>query len=82
MISCLRTKFNQKGSFKSRNHTDRPRYPTEKEDIDNVTSSRCNRFLSSTRLPDLIRNATGPQILDKNSSKTKFIFFKSGVRLC
>ena len=55
MLSSLRTKFRQTDSFKSRHHTDRPRYPTRKEDTDNITSSRRNRFLSNTRSPDLVR---------------------------
>ena len=65
MISGHRTKFCQKGSFKSRHHIDRPHYPTRKEEIDNVTSCRCNPFLSSRRSPDLVRNTMGIPICDK-----------------
>ena len=35
------------------------------EDIDNVTSFRRNWFLSSARIPGLVRNATGTQICAK-----------------
>ena len=57
MIYSLRTKFLQKGSIENRHHNDRPRIPTRKEDICNVTSSRRILILSSTRIPDLVRNS-------------------------
>ena len=62
-ISSLRTKIRQIGSIKYRGqHAVRPHKATRREDIDNVTSFRCNRFLSSAKILALVRNATGTQI--------------------
>ena len=58
-ISSLRTKSSQTGSIKNRYHPDRPRKTTRREDINNVTSSRRNRFLNSTLIPGFVRKATG-----------------------
>ena len=44
-ISSLRTKIRQMGSVENRHHADRPHKTTRREDIDNVTSFRRNRFL-------------------------------------
>ena len=63
--SSLRTKIRQIGSVENRHHADRPRKTTRKEDIDNVTSFRRNRFLSRASLPGLVRNATGTRICAK-----------------
>ena len=64
-ISSLRTKIHQIGSVENRHHADRPRTTTRREDIDNATSFRSNRFLSITRIPGLVRNATGTLICAK-----------------
>ena len=50
---------------KIKNHADRSRKTTRREDIDKVTSFRRNRFLSRARIPGLVRNATGTQICAK-----------------
>ena len=57
--SSLRTNIRQMGSVENRHHADRPRKTTRREDVDNVTSFRRNRFLSTARIPGLVRNATG-----------------------
>ena len=66
-ISNLRTKM---GDVKNRYHADRQRKTTRRKNIDNVTSFRRNRFLSSSRLPGFERNAKGTRIFCQNSSKT------------
>ena len=63
--SSLRTKIRQMGSVENRHHADRPRKITWREDIDNVTSFRRNRFLSRARIPGLERNAMGTRICAK-----------------
>ena len=50
---------------KIKNHVDRSRKTTNREDINNVTSFRRNRFLSRARIPDFVRNATGTRICAK-----------------
>ena len=60
--SSLRTNIRQMGSVENRHHAVRPRKTTRKEDVDNVTSFRRNRFLSRARIPGLVRNATGTRI--------------------
>ena len=64
--SSFRTKIRQMGSVENRHHADRPRKTTRRADIDNVTSLRRNRFLSRTRVPDLVENVTRTW----NSAKT------------
>ena len=64
-ISRLRTKYRQTGTIKERPHPGRPRKSTRCEDNFIVTSSGCNRFLSSTRIAGLVRNATGTRICAK-----------------
>lgn len=61
-ISRLRTKFQQTGSVKDRPRSGRPRKTSRREDNYIVTSSRRDRFLSSTKLAGLVRNATGTRI--------------------
>ena len=61
-ISRLRTKYRQTGTIKDRPRPGRPRKTTQREDNFKVTSSRRNRFLSSTRIAGLLRNATGTRI--------------------
>ena len=56
--SNLRAKIRQMGSVENRHHADRLRKTPRREDIDNGTSSRRNRFLSRARIPGLVRNAT------------------------
>ena len=63
--SSLRTKIRQMSSVENRHHADRPRKITRREDIDNVTSFRRNRFLGRARIPGLVRNATGTRICAK-----------------
>ena len=60
--SSLRTNIPQMGSVVNWHHADRPRKTTRREDVDNVTSFRRNRFLSRARIPGLVRNATGTGI--------------------
>ena len=75
-ISSLRTKICQMGCVK--NHImpiDHERH-TRREDIDNVTSFRCNRFTSRTRMPGFVRNATGIRTCAKTDQKRL-----KGVRL-
>ena len=64
-ISSLRTKVRQMDSVENRHYADRPRKTTRREDIDNVTSFRRNRFLSRARIPGLVRHATGTRNCDK-----------------
>ena len=64
-ISRLRTKYRQTGTIKDRPRPGRPRKTTRREDNFIVTSSRRNRFLSSTRIAGLVRNATGTRICPK-----------------
>ena len=64
-LSCLSTKICQMNNVKNRHHADRPRKTTRIGDIDNVTSFRRNRFISSARMPDLVRNDTGTRICAK-----------------
>ena len=64
-IFNLRTKVPHTGSVKNRQHPYRPRKTTRREGIDNVTSFRRNRFLSSAKIPVLVRNATETQICAK-----------------
>ena len=64
-ISRLRTKYRQTGTIKDRPRPARPRKTTRREDNFIVTSSRRNRFLSSTRIAGLVRNATGTGICAK-----------------
>ena len=63
--SSLRTKICQMGSVENRHHADRQRKTTRREDIDNVTSFRRNRFLSRANIPGLVRNVTGTLICAK-----------------
>ena len=65
MISSLRTKIRQMCSVENRSHADRLRKTTRREDIEKMTSFRRNRFLSRTRMPGLVRNATGTRICAK-----------------
>ena len=60
--SSLRTNIRQMGSVENRHHADRPCKTTRREDVDNVTSFRRNRFLSRERIHGLVRNATGTRI--------------------
>ena len=76
-ISGLRTKICQMDNVKNRNHADRPRKTTRREDIDNVTSFRRNRFLSSASSSGLVRNATGTLICARTVQRRL-----SGARLC
>ena len=46
MKSSLRTNIRQIGSVENLHHADRPHKTTRREDVDNVTSFRRNRFLS------------------------------------
>ena len=46
----LRTQIRQTGSVKNRQHPYRQRKITRREDIDNVTSFKRNRFLSSAKI--------------------------------
>ena len=64
-ISRLRTKYRQTGTIKDRPRPGRPRKTTRREDNFIVMSSRRNRFLSSTRIAGLVRNATGTRICPK-----------------
>ena len=64
-ISSLRIKNRQMGCVENRHHVDRPCKTTRREDIDNVTSFRRNRFLIKARIPGLVRNATGTRICAK-----------------
>ena len=64
-ISRLRTKYRQTGTIKDRTRPGRPRKTTRRGDNFIVTSSRRNRFLSSTRIAGLVRNATGTRICPK-----------------
>ena len=59
-ISRLRTKSRQTGSVKK---------STWREDIDDLTSPKRNRFSSSTRIPGLVRNVTVTRIFAKTYSK-------------
>ena len=61
----IRTKICQMGNVKNLHHADRPRKTTGREGIDNVTSIRRNWFLSSARMPGLVRNAMGTWICAK-----------------
>ena len=63
--SSLRTKIRQMGCVENRHHADRPRRTIRREDIDNVTSFRRNRFLSRARIPGLVRKATETRICAK-----------------
>ena len=69
--SSLRTKICQMRNVKNRYmyHADRPRRTTRREDIDNASSFRRYRFLSSARMPGLVKM---PRELGfvSNSSKT------------
>ena len=58
-ISRLITIFRPPGSVKERHHSDRPCKTTRRKDIDNVASPRCNRFLSSIRIPGLSKKCHG-----------------------
>ena len=68
-ISRLRTKICQINNVKNRHNADRPRKTTRIGDIDNVTSFRRNRFLSSARMPGLVRNATGTRFCAKTDQR-------------
>ena len=61
-ISRLRAKYRQTGTVKDRLRPGRPRKTTRREDNYIVTSSRRNRFMSSTRIAGLVSNATGIRI--------------------
>ena len=52
----------EKSTVKDRPHPGRPRKTTRREDNYIVTSSRRNRFMSSTRIAGLVRNATGSRL--------------------
>ena len=65
LMSSLTTETRQTGSVRNRHHSDRPRKTTRREDIDIVTLFRRYRFLSSARVPCLVRNATGTRICAK-----------------
>ena len=54
---------------KIENQTDRSHKTTSREDIDKVTSFRCNRFLSRARIAGLVRNATGTRICAKTRQR-------------
>ena len=75
--SSLRTKIRQMSNVENRHHADRPRKITRREDIDNVTSFRRNRFLSRARIPGLVRNATGTRICAKTVQRRQ-----RDARLC
>ena len=62
-ISGLRAKVRQIGNVEY--HADRSRKTTRRDDIENVTSFRRNRFLSRARIPGLVRNALGTRICAK-----------------
>ena len=64
-ISSLRIMIRQIGSVKNRQHAARSRKTTRREDIENVTSVKRYRFLSSARIPGLVRSATGTWICAK-----------------
>ena len=64
-ISSPTTKIRQLDSVENRHHAERPRKTTRRENIDNVTSFSCNRFLSKARIHGLVRNATGARICAK-----------------
>ena len=64
-ISSLRTNICKMGSVKNRNHADRPRKTTRREDMDKVASFRRYRFVSSVRIPGLLRNAAEIRICVK-----------------
>ena len=61
-ISRLRAKYRQTGTVIDRPRPGRPRKTTRREDNYIMTSSRRNRFMSSTRIAGLVRNATGTRI--------------------
>lgn len=63
-ISRLKTRFRQTGAVVDRPRTGRPRKTTQREDLFLVTSSRHNRFMSSRRLADRLRNTTGTRVSD------------------
>ena len=54
-ISSLRTKIRRISSVENRNHADRSRKTTRREDIDKMTSFRRKRFLSRARIPGLVK---------------------------
>ena len=64
-ISRRRTKYRQTCTVKDRPRPGRPRKTTRREDNFIVTSSPRNRFLCSTRIAGLVRNATGTRICAK-----------------
>ena len=64
-ISSPRTNIRQMDRVENQHHVDRPRKTIRREDIDNVTSFRRNRFLSRARIPGLVRNATGTRLCAK-----------------
>ena len=76
-ISSLRTKIREMGSFKNRNHVDRPRKTTRREDIDNVTPFRRYRCISSARIPGLLSFVKGTRICAKTVQRRR-----CGARLC
>ena len=68
-ISRLRTKYRQTDTTKDRPRPGRPRKTTRRDDNFIVTSSRRNRFQSSTRIARLVRNATETRICAKTVRK-------------
>ena len=63
---CSISKIRRMGSIKNLHPTNTPYKTTSREDIDNATSFRRNRFLSNARIPGLVRNATGTRICAKS----------------
>ena len=76
-ISSLRAKICKMGNVKNRHHADRPRKITRREEIDNVTFFRRNRFLSSASLSGWVRNTMGTRIC-ANTVQRRL----RGARLC
>ena len=64
-FECTIFNLRTKARVKNRQHPYRPRKTTRRVDIDNVTSFRRIRFLSSVKIPGLERNATGTRICAK-----------------
>ena len=58
-------RFQQTGNVVDQPRSGRPHKTTQRENHFLMTSSRCNRFLSSRKLGHLLRNATGTRVCDR-----------------
>ena len=64
-ISCLKTRYQLTGDVKDMPRSGRPRKTSLAEDRYIVVTSRRNRFMSSRRSANHVRNATGTRVCDR-----------------